>query len=135
MNEKTVAERLLDVAAYIAKHDVPRLLDVSVDFRGNKLHGSAPDGAVLAAFLHWTETLDGDVEMIADPSGSTYHLTAKGTSAGTPLTLLMIVRGAEYATLHQELTGHAPVAVPLLRSQLAKLADPELLDDREEVSF
>jgi hypothetical protein len=110
------------------------LLDASVGIGGNRMQASAPDGAVVAAFLHWTETLDGDVEMTAKPMGPSYHLTATGTTAGVPLTILMIVRGNEYATLHQELTGHAPVEVPLTRSQLAKIADPELLDDRAAVT-
>jgi hypothetical protein len=133
MNE-TYVDRMRAVTDYIAQHDMPKLIAVSVDQMGNKLHGSDRDGKVLPAFLTWAETLDGGADITAEPVGSTYHLTATGTAAGTPLTLLMIVRGDEYKVLHEELTGHAPGAVPLTRTQLAKIADPELLDDRAEAT-
>lgn len=122
--------RLCAVAYYIQKFDVPELLAVEFRTDGVDFHGHSEEHEI-ATFLRWADTLGGDVEMTVHKS-EYYHLHAVGFLPGTDIAAklkVLVVPRAERDALEEEF-GRPAQPVAITRAQLAKIADPELLDDR-----
>ncbi|MGH2868242.1 MAG: hypothetical protein ACRDNK_11840 [Solirubrobacteraceae bacterium] len=134
MNE-TYADRRRAAADYIARDDVPEVLRVAVEKELEMLGYVERD--TLAMFVQWSDTLTGEVELIARPVRDTnYHLHARGLLPGTelPVDIVVVPNRTEFAALVEEIGAPGGHDVPVTRTQLAKIADPELFDDRAEVT-
>jgi hypothetical protein len=122
-------DRLRVAADYIDKHDVPRLISVSVRTDSVDFHGTTTSSRVdrLPMFLRWADTLGGDVALIAVSHGKGFHLYARGALPGTEFAaeLVVIVDSAEHPALADAL-GDASVDgegnIPVTREQLTKIA-------------
>lgn len=134
MNDTTI-KTLHAVADHLETHDLARVL--SVDTHGTSARINLytdPGESRIGAILQAADTLN-RVELVAVPHVDSYQLNANGTTAGgLRLTFVAIVkkdREAEFEALAEELGGYDPDNdKPVTRTQLAKIADPELLDDR-----
>ncbi|MEA5366047.1 hypothetical protein VA596_41420 [Amycolatopsis sp., V23-08] len=136
------AARLRATADYIDRHDVPRLLSVTVSGLTDVVdfHGSPLNCNRVAVFLRWADTLDGDVALVVVPreKDSRFHLYARGTLPGTDLAaeFVVIVDGDDYPALADEI-GSGEDEIPVIRGQLANIAagrgelTPELLAEAE----
>lgn len=138
MNKNLIVKQLREIAAYVECNDVPELLSVHVSgAAGNQLHGWVADNAT-AMFVQWCDDLDCPVEITATfTSALTFQVHGRGLLADdeTPVTLLVCLGPKESQLLAAAIGVKQDVAVPVSRDLLAKIADPELLDDRAEVSF
>lgn len=126
MNDFT--ERLRAAVDYIDKHDVPRLLSVSVRTDSVDLHGTTSSRVDrLPMFLRWADTLSGDVALIAVSHGKGFHLYARGTLPGTKYAaeLVVIFDSSEHPALAEALKDafvDAEDNILVTREQLAKIA-------------
>lgn len=136
MNETSI-KNLRAIADHVERFELTSLSHAhSLDQGAVDLQLWQEKGERIPVFLAWADTLGGpDVEVTAVIHGDKWHLNATGILVdGTPARLSVVIAGDERDGLDEEL-GNATKSVPVHRDVLAKLADPELLDDREEVSF
>jgi hypothetical protein len=136
MNE-TFANQARALAEYLEQDDLPELLRMDVDAKKALLQFWS-DGPQAAMFLHCADTLAGIVEMTCQRGEKAHHLYARGVLPGHDFPVEIVLPifpsdGGEFDALAEEI-GDRTGAVPLTRTQLAKIADPELLDDRTAVT-
>ncbi|GAA1030735.1 MULTISPECIES: hypothetical protein [Amycolatopsis] len=132
MNETTDVDRLTAVAFHISRHDLPATSSVDIMFKTSVTLWTH-EGVGLSPFLQWIDSLGDTVEITGCIYGGGYQMRATGVLAnGAPVEVRIVLRGTEFTELVKE-TGYVKEA-SFTRTQLAKLADPELLDDREPVA-
>lgn len=135
MNEKTVAERLIAVAFHVVKHDLLALSDVDVTFDTTKVTlWTRDDSDLLVPFLQWVDSLGDAAEILGSVHKSSYHLRVFGVLVtGERVEVMTILNDHESAVMVEELGDRAGRRA-ISRTQLAKIADPELLNDQEPVA-
>lgn len=138
MNETTI-KNLRRIADHVERFELTGLACVnSVDTAEHLNVLLWMPQAKIPVFLAWVDTLGGPaVETTVAMHRETWHLNATGVLIdGTAIRVTVVIEGDERDGLDEELGNSTKgERVPIHRDVLAKLADPELLDDREEVSF
>lgn len=137
MNESYV-DQLRAVSDHIEQHGASELLALDMSQQNVRLNVSGTgDDSGLAVFLRWAETLTGAVEFTAERRDKTLHVHALGALPGNgfPVVMVAVMFASDdgFDALAEEI-GDRTGDVPLTRTQLAKIADPELLPDRESVT-
>ena len=137
MNDTTV-KNLRAVADHIEHYELTGLAHLNSVQRSDGLELQLwipAEQKRIPVFLAWGDTLGGPaVESTAKSVSGRWHLIAVGVLlGGTPVKVTVVIDGDERDSLTSELYD-ACGTVPIHRDVLAKIADPELLDDRPAVT-